>query len=62
MLSSSTGPVVRYDDFALQGLTDHVLLWTSLPLEVAPPPLEGPKQPPAATSYRWDVGPSIQDQ
>ena len=62
VLCNSTGPVVRYDADALQGLSDHTLLWTSLPLEVAPPPLAGPTQPPAAASYRWDVGPSIQDQ
>ena len=62
VLSSHHNMGVEYDELTLEGYTDHTLLWVSMPVAVVPPSPQLHRQPPAATSYRWDVGPSIDDQ
>ena len=62
VLSSHHNMGVEYDELTLEGYTDHTLLWVSMPVAVVPPSPQLHLQPPVATSYRWDVGPSIDDQ
>ena len=61
VLCNHPGRVVHYDDVTLAGYSDHAMLWVRLPIDIPPPPPREHAQPPAATSYRWDVGPAIQD-
>ena len=62
LCSNDTKLEVNYDHDVLLNQTDHSLLWTSIPVKVVPPVPRGAPPPPAATTFVWEVGPSIKDQ
>ena len=67
ILSNKECHVINYDDIILEQYSDHVLLFTALKVAIQPPPTPAATSaatptPPAATTYRWDVGATIQDQ
>ena len=63
ILSSDPCHVITYDTELLEGFSDHILLSTALQVAIQPPPPPAATSTtPAATTYRWDVGATIDDQ
>ena len=62
VLSKDGTTVLHHDADTLQGKTDHTTLFITLPVAVTPPPPPGATTPTGPTTYRWDVGTSVQQQ